>query len=113
METHKKTNGLRTFLENFWFLSVAIVALVTSQALEFFKNLSGTPWICFLTASFTLMIFGGGLITCAKLPVYRSGRFFTFGLKSVPKNLQRFYRLGWCVFLFGVFLALGLLLSKP
>ncbi len=59
------------------------------------------------------MNLGGFLIAYAKLPVYRSGRFFTFGLNSVPEHLRGFYRWGWRVFLFGVVLSLCLLLSKP
>jgi hypothetical protein len=45
--------------------------------------------------------FGGGLIGCAKFPVYRSGRFFTFGAKSIPEHLAGYYSWGWRVFLFG------------
>jgi hypothetical protein len=76
-------------------------------------RLSGTPWVWFFLASFAFMILGGGLIAYAKLPVYRNGRFFTFGLNSVPESLRGFYRWGWRVFLFGVVLSLCLLLSKP
>jgi hypothetical protein len=113
METNKNSNGMRTFFEHWRVVSLAIVAVLVSQALEFFQNLTGTRFICFIVASFALMIFGGGLIGYAKLPVYRSGRLLTFGLKSVPDQLQGFYRWGWCVFLFGVLLSLCLLLSKP
>src|SRR5215469_6037755 len=110
METQKNSNGWQTFFENWWFASCAIVAFFTFQVLEYFQNLNGTPFICLFVAGFALMIFGGGLIGYAKLPVYRSGRFLTFGLKSVPDHLQRFYRWGWGVFLFGVLLSLCLLL---
>ncbi len=113
METQKDGKGLRTFLEHWPFALVAVVAILTSQVLDLFMRLCGTPWIFFFVASFALMIFGGGLIGYAKYPVYRSGRFFTFGVKLVPEHLRRFYRWGWWVFLFGVMLALGLYLSKP
>src|SRR5579863_4334370 len=117
METKKNSKGLRTFFEHwniaFVAVAVAVVAVVASQVLEFFSRLCGTPWICFFVAAFALMIFGGGLIGCAKLPVYRSGRFFTFGVKSVPEHLRRCYHWGWCVFLFGVVLSLCLFLSRP
>jgi hypothetical protein len=113
METHKDSNGLRTFFEHWNITFVAIVAVLTSQVSMFFTNLYGTPWICFFVASFALMVFGGVLIGYAKFPVYRSGRFFTFGAKSVPEHLRRFYRWGRRLFLFGVLLSLCLLLSRP
>jgi hypothetical protein len=113
MEHRKQSNGLKTFLEHWWLVLVAVIAIVSSQILNFFMQLSGTPWIWFFVAGFTLMLLGGGLIGYAKFPVYRSGRFFTFGLKSVPKHLAGYYRWGWRVFLFGVVLSLCLLLSKP
>lgn len=113
METQRNTKGLQTFLEHWWFAPVAVAAILASEVLELFSRLSGTPWICFFIASFSLMILGGGLIGYAKFPVYRSGRFFTFGAKSVPEHLRRYYRWGWCAFLFGVVLSLCLFLSRP
>jgi hypothetical protein len=113
MDYRKQSNGLLTFLEHWNILNVAVVALVASQVLDFFRRLSGAPWLWFFAASFAFMLLGCGLIAYAKLPVYRSGRFVTFGLKSVPAHLQAVYRWGWGVFLFGVVLSLCLLLSKP
>lgn len=113
METHKNTNGMKTLLENWWFVCMAIAVYLTFQVIAFFENLCGIPWIYFFVASFTLMMCGAVLIGYAKLPVYRSGRFFTFGLNSVPVETRRYYRSGWRVFLFGVLLSLCLLLSKP
>lgn len=90
----------------------AVMVFLGSEVLMFFTNLSGTLWIYFFVASFVLLFSGCALIACAKFPVYRSGRFFTFGLKSVPQHLLGYYRWGWRVFLFGVILGLCLLLSK-
>jgi hypothetical protein len=59
------------------------------------------------------MILGGGLIGFAKLPVYRTGHFFTFGAESVPERLRGFYRWGRRAFVFGVLLSLCLFLSRP
>ena len=112
MEYRKQNNGWLAFFEHWNIVIVAVIALVTSQILGFFMRLSGTPWIWFFIASFASMILGGGLIAYAKLPVYRSGRFFTFGLKAIPAHLQWVYRWGWRVFLFGVVLSLCLMLSK-
>jgi hypothetical protein len=103
---------LRTFFEHWNIAFVAIVAGLASQVLMVFTNLYGTPWICFFVASFALMILGGVLIGYAKFPVYRSGQFFTFGVKTVPEHLRGFYRWGWRVFLFGVVLSLCLFLSR-
>jgi hypothetical protein len=113
METRKDSNGLETFLQNWWFALMAVFACLTWQVLEFFENLCGIPWICFCVAGFALMMCGAGLIGYAKLPVYRSGRFFTFGVTSVPAEMRKFYRWGWGVFLFGVLFSLCLFLSKP
>jgi hypothetical protein len=100
------------FLELWPFLIVALIAILTDKVLTFFFNLKGTTWICFFIASFTLMILGAGLIGYAKLPIYRSGRFLTFGINSIPEYLKRYYRWGWRLFLFGVILSLCLFLSK-
>lgn len=100
------------FFEHWGLSLTVVVALITAQVFLFFMNLSGTPWICFLVASFVLLFSGGALLVYAKLPVYRSGRFFTFGVKSVPDRLAGYYRWGWRVFSFGVVLALCLLLPR-
>ncbi|HVU08324.1 MAG TPA: hypothetical protein VHG89_07260 [Verrucomicrobiae bacterium] len=113
METQKDNNGLQTFLEHWNIILIAIVAVLASQVLMFFTRLCGTSWICFFVASFALMILGGILIGYAKFPVYRSGRFFTFGLKSVPGYLRGFYRWGWRIFFLGVVLSFCLFLSRP
>ncbi len=112
MDHRSHSNGLETLLEHWGLLITVIVAVLTLEVFDFFMALSGTPWVWLFLASFALMLFGGGLVVYAKLPVYRDGRFLTFGLRSVPMHLQAFYRWGWRVFLFGVVLALCLLLSR-
>ena len=113
MEHRSQNNGFLTFMEHWGFILTALLAIIFSQVLMFFFNLSGKPWIYVFVASLTLLLFGAGLIIYAKFPVYRSGRFFTFGVKSVPARLAGCYRWGWRVFLFGMVLSLCLLLSKP
>jgi hypothetical protein len=100
------------FLEHWGMILTAVIACIVSEVLIFFTNLSGTPWIYFFVASFVFLFSGCALIAFAKYPVYRSGRFFTFGLKSVPQQLLGYYRWGWRIFLFGVVLGLCLLLSR-
>ncbi len=112
MDRHTRRTGWETFHEH-WGLPITVVtALVVGKVLTFFMGLSGTPWIWCFVAAFALMIFGAGLIGYAKLPVYRSGRVFSFGLRSVPQQLLGYYRWGWRVFLFGVVVGVCLLLSR-
>jgi hypothetical protein len=110
MEYRKQNNGWQTFFENWWLPLIAMVALLVSHVPIPSEYVF---WICCSATSFTLMILGGTLIGYAKFPVYRGGRFLTFGLKSVPLHLSGYYRWGWGIFLGGVVLALGLLLSNP
>ena len=53
------------------------------------------------------------MILYAKILLYRSGRPFSFGVKSIPASRVAHYRWGWQVFLGGGILSLLLLLSKP
>lgn len=112
MEHHAQNNGFETFLEHWSLLVVVVVALATTEVLDFFTGLSGSPWIWLLIVSFALMFSGGGLIGYAKSPAYRSGRLFTFGVKSVPQRFVGFCRWGWRLFVFGAALGFCLLLSR-
>jgi hypothetical protein len=100
------------FLEHWCLLLSVLIIFVTVQAFFFFLDLTGTTWVCFLAASFALMLSGAALIVNAKLPAYRSGRFLSFGIKSVPEHLTRRYRWGWRLLLAGMAVALCLLLSR-
>ena len=113
MDHHRQNNGLLTLMEHWGWMVGVLTALVCSQVLTFFFNLSGQSWIVFFYASLICLFSGAALIVYAKLPAYRSGRFFTFGIKSVPENLAGYYRWGWRIFLFGTVLSLCLSMSKP
>ena len=92
MDHQRQSNGLLTFLEHWWFLSIAVSAFVASLLLSFFTRLSGLPWIwCYGIA---LFVAEGGvvLIFYAKLPLYRQRRFFTFGSGKLPESRRAFYR---------------------
>jgi hypothetical protein len=80
------------FFVHWGFLLGIIICVLFIQLFTFFVNLNGTPWIQFFIASFTLMILGTVLIAFAKFPAYRSGRFFTFGIKSIPEQLVKHYK---------------------
>lgn len=112
MEYRKENNGWQTFFENWWFLFLGLGAFAGVEVLFFFQNLTGMPWIHFLGATTALLFSGAGLILYAKFPLYRSGRFFTFGIRSIPQGFKGAYRWGWRIFLFGAALSLCLLLSK-
>ena len=113
MDRQTRSNGLETFLEHWGLLITAGIAVITGKVLTFFMGLSGTPWIWCFVAAFALMSLGAVLIGYAKLPVYRSGRFFTFGPRSVPRQRLGCYLWGWRVFLFGFVLGVSLLFSRP
>ena len=112
MDTNRQSNGLQTFLEHWGFLVLIIVVCLTAEGIRFFVKLSGAPWNWFFVSSSTLLITGGGLIGYAKFSAYRNGRFFTFGLASVPESLRGVYRWGCRLFFIGVVLSLCLLLSN-
>jgi hypothetical protein len=113
VDHQKENNGRLTFLEHWGFIVPTLTIFGVFTVIEFFRHLTGAPWIWLFAASFSLMISGGCLIGYAKFPVYRSGRFFTFGIKSVPRHLTGFYRWGLRLFLLGAILGLCLLLSNP
>jgi hypothetical protein len=110
MEYHRNSNGLVTFLEHWWFLSVAVIALLTSQLLAF---LTGPRWVWSYAVALVVAAIGVSLIFYAKIPLYQQRRFFTFGSGALPEGRRRFYRWGYRCVIFAVALLLCLLLSRP
>jgi hypothetical protein len=113
MEYQRNSNGLITFLEHWWLLLVAIVALLTSQLLTFFAGLTGVRWIWCYAVALAVAAVGVSLIFYAKIPLYRQWRFFTFGSGALPEGRRPFYRWGYRCVIFAVALLLCLLLSRP
>jgi hypothetical protein len=113
MDYHRQSNGLLTFLEHWWFLSVVVFAFLTSQVLSFFTRLSGTPWIWCYVIALAIATVGASLIFYARLPLYRQLQFFTFGSRALPQQRRPFYRWGYRCVAFAVTLLLCLLLSRP
>ena len=111
MDYQHQSNGLVTFLEHWWFLLVAIIALLTSQLLTFFMGLSGARWIWCYAIGLAAAAVGVSLILYAKIPLYRQRRFFTFGSAVLPESRRSFYRWGYRCVIFAVALLLCLLLS--
>jgi len=101
METQKDSRGLRTFFEHWNIALIAIVAVLTSQVLDFFTHLCGTPWICFFVTSFSLMIFGGGLIGYAKAPGYRKWSVLHIWSEIGAGKIERIVSLGLATFFVG------------
>lgn len=115
MEYSKDNNGWRTFREHWGFglgFPLALFAVAIVWILTWFENLQWDQWISVYFASQILLVSGAALIVWAKIPVYRSGRYFTFGVKAVPQGLAGYYRWGWRIFLFGVALSLCLLVAR-
>jgi hypothetical protein len=102
------------FTEHWGFFGIGIFIMFVAWSLmvipDFFENLQGKSWVCVCAASFAFMLTGAALITYAKLPAYRGGRFFSFGVKSVAANLTGHYAWGWRLFILGVALSIGLIL---
>jgi hypothetical protein len=113
MEYRSKNNGWRTFSERWGFLSVVVVAVLTSQVLDFFSRLSGELWIWFYGIALGIALFGVCLIFYAKLPLYRERRFLTFGSGALPESRRSFYGRGYGCAVFAVVLLFRLFLSRP
>ena len=113
MDYQRQNNGLVTFLEHWWFLLVAVIALLTSQLLTFFTKLTGTRWIWCYAIGLVIAAIGVFLIFYAKIPLYRQRRFFAFGSGALPERRRRFYRWGYRCVTFAVALLLCLLFSRP
>jgi hypothetical protein len=113
MEYRSNTNGLKTFLEHWPLLPVAVIAIVTSQALGFFSRLNGAPWIWCCGFGLAAAAVGVALIFYAKLPLYQQRRFLTFGSRALPESRRPFYCWGYRWVLFAIALLSCLLLSSP
>lgn len=95
-----------------WGPTMLLVFIVAGlQVLLLFRNLTGPAWTALLWVAFGAQLVGAALIETAKMPAYRDGRYFTFGLKSVPPPLRGAYRWGWRCFAAGALFGAGLLLS--
>ena len=112
MEYHRNSNGLVTFLEHWWFLSMAIIASLMSQLLTFFARLTGTGWTRCYAAALVVAAVGVSLIFYAKIPLYQQRQFFTFGSCALPERKRPFYRWGYRCVILGFAWLLCLLLSR-
>lgn len=79
-------------------LPFVFVALFASWVL----SVHGIAWMWAVALSFSVAVFGAALLFVAKLPLYRQGRFFTFGIQALPEKSHRLYRWGCRCSLFGI-----------
>src|SRR5579864_8137997 len=90
---------------------LGIPLLVTLTFFSWLLSVHGTTWIFAAAASLGIAVIGAALLFLAKLPLYRQGRFFTFGIEVLPESSHGLYRWGCrlsiagCVLMF--FLWLG------
>jgi hypothetical protein len=113
MDYRSKSNGLNTFLENWWWLIFTAIVVLAPMVLDFVSRLNGRPWVWCYGIGLAVAAVGIFLIFYAKLPLYRQRRFLTFGTRALPESRRGFYCWGYrCVFL-AVALLLCLFLSRP
>jgi hypothetical protein len=112
MEYHRNSYGTRTFIEHWW--GLILIAYVSLPIFVFsaLSQLDRDSWLVLCVATIVLQIAGACLIGYAKLPAYRSGRYLSFGVKSVPESRARHYRRGWRWFGIGVLLSLVLIAAR-
>ena len=91
---------------------VAFFSIGTSWLLAFFRRLTGMPWIWCYVGAISVALVGIGLLFCAKLPLYRQGRFFSFGPGPLPEQRRPAYRWGYRCAIFAVILFVCLALSR-
>jgi hypothetical protein len=71
-------------------LPIVVTALLASWVL----SIHGVAWMWAAGISVSVAVLGAVLLFIAKLPVYRQGRFFTFGIQALPVTSHRLYRWG-------------------
>jgi hypothetical protein len=89
----KKDYSLRNFPPDL----LTVLGIPILAAMIFFSwllSVHGTTWICAAAASFGIGVLGATLLFLAKLPLYRQGRFFTFGIGALPESSHGLYRWG-------------------
>lgn len=90
-----------------WGLFMPLV--IISTVVHLLVSADGILWMELVATGFGLMLLGAVLITYAKLPAYRAGRFLSFGLRAIPGPRIKVYRWGWRLFLSGMIPTLLLL----
>ena len=72
----------------------------------------GTPWVVAYAGAVLLVAVGAAKMFFVKLPIYRQGRFFTFGPQSLPASSLPLYWGAVKIIIVGVVAALFLLAPR-
>jgi hypothetical protein len=75
-------------------------------------SLHGLAWLWAVGISFCVALLGVVFLFIAKLPLYRQGRFFTFGIHALPASSHRAYRWGCRCSILGILLMLLLWMAS-
>ncbi len=97
------------FMEHWGLTGMGLLVVLSMPVMMFFINLDGLLWMGFVAAGFGMMLFSAGLIAHAKFPAYRQGRFFSFGVRTIPRSRVPAYLWGWRLFMTGLLLTLHLI----
>ena len=89
-----------------WFLPMAW-ALIITVAID-----RGIPWVVAYAGAVLFVVVGAIKMFIAKLPIYRQGRFFTFGPQSLPESSLPLYWGAVKLIIVGVGVALLLLAPR-
>ena len=85
----------------------AVVLLASIPAMAAVNARQGDLTLFWLALASVLV--GIVLLFMAKLPLFRQGRYFTFGSKALPKGHRRIYRIAYIFIITGVLTMLLLL----
>lgn len=107
----KSTNSFRYLSpELLIFLGMPVVMLISMVTMRIL-SLREWPWVYAMGSALALSVMGAGCLLVAKWPLYRAGRFFSFGTRGLPVSSVRFYRVGWGLSGAGMVLAVLLLMG--
>jgi hypothetical protein len=104
--------SFKNFPADLWALSGVPLIVICFLVYAVFL-LQGWLWFVGYGVALLIAIIGAVLIGRAKLPLYRRGHFFTFGIRHIPEALRSSYRWGCWLSVIGIALALLLLLTSP
>jgi hypothetical protein len=107
----KNCNSLRHFPSDMSVV-LGLPIVVTMVAASWVMSLHGEAWLWAVAVSFGIAMFGAVLLFFAKFPLYRQGRFYSFGIEAVPESLRGFYRWGCRCAIVGCVLMLFLLVGS-
>src|SRR6266850_1201888 len=76
---------------------IPAVAVLGAMALPALNALRHGAWVRAFWVSLAVAVLGAGLLFWARLPLYREGRFFSFGPRALPPSSVRVYRAAYAL----------------